>query len=454
MADPKKQKPAGRPPVADELGDRRARGRRRNRLKLLALAVLVFVTLIVAVWTIVFILTAEEEEMRLSFLTTGSIDISFSQSVAFLDDSEAVTAPVSGILVPLAANGERVAKDGDLALLVPQDRASDAQAYRSALSRYQARLFVVSGFADEAVNPQPVSPADSRLREAILEVIRSGGDEDVRSMAYAAEHFRNALERARSESGFFTYTDPELKSLDQECRKLLEVLESDPRTVRLTAPAAGEVSFVIRSPFVSLDLPQQHWDRNPQGNMDELITIPVTSLDMAYRLAEAGETLAAIRRFSGQTAAFWLPEELIGELGISQGQRLDLLKEDPDLNLPDCSVTRTVKTLDGRWYYLSCEGYPGYDARFAALSQVSVITGSVRGLRVPLTGLADFDREGESGKLRIVVGGVTKTVPVDILAWDDRYAIIASPEDSGKILKEADLYVVNPWTVEDGVLVD
>jgi hypothetical protein len=62
--------------------------------------------------------------------------------------------------------------------------------------------------------------------------------------------------------------------------------------------------------------------------------------------------------------------------------------------------------------------------------------------------------EEQTAKLRKIRSAVTETVAVRILAEDGHNALIATLSEEEKALTETDLYVTNPWTAGDGVLID
>lgn len=122
--------------------------------------------------------------------------------------------------------------------------------------------------------------------------------------------------------------------------------------------------------------------------------------------------------------------------------------------LKNLEVTRVREEATGDWLWVSSDEWTGYQPLTAAIEGATLIASTVKGLSVPLRSLMDVDFEARTATLRKIKGGVTETVTVDIVAHDGRVAIIASPEGESRPLTEADLFVTNPWTAGDGVLID
>lgn len=434
----------------DELGAKRIQHLRRNRIRLIVVAVLVLSAAVFAVWSIVFILTSEREAMRLSFLTQGSVDVATPCSLVFLDDAQALTAPGSGLLVPLAGEGERVGKGGRVALVVPLDREAEVSRYREARASYQADLLLASGYGDASRYPLPLSPADSQLRGAIAAVARSGAGAGTSGQVRAMAVFRDSFHRARSEAALLAKADPEIDQLQAECDRLISLLEGDGRTLVIQSPLAGELAFSVPVSSAGVDLVEG----DPQRVVDRLSSVSYESRDLSYQRVEAGDRVATVSRFSGRNLVAWLAERPEWDQAVGKGTSLAVRPEPGEPLSLDCTVTKVERVYDGLLLYLSCPNWSGYGPDRLAVEDAVLVTDQLEGLRLPLSGLMDLDLEKGSARLRTVKGGITRTIPVRIRAADDRYAIIESDEPGSNALTATDLYVVNPWTTEDGVLID
>ncbi len=438
--------------VTDELRVKRRVSVRGKRIRYLALVLLVLVTAFYAVWSILFVMTGKGEDIRLAFLRQGSIDRTTSCAVIFLDNGTAVQSPSAGLLLPLLDEGQRVSKDAELALIVSPGQEREVHLYRDAKEAYDARLFVVSGFADPARFQSPRSPADSRIREAIRAMIDLDAVSGIGSLYYGTQRIRHELEATRSEAALFAGTDEELLRLADECAGLLATLRADPRTVRLRAPVAGEVCF-SRSDLPSLDSIWKEMQAEMQAVPLRWAGTPNRWHDAPYTLVAPGERVASIRRFSGMNAATYLDNATADLLAIEKGDRVNLSDPETGLFLRDCLVERAEKIGPGRLYLFACDDLTCLWPRQVAMSSATLITGQTSGLRVPLASLFTLDQETQSTGLRCIRSGVTETVEVEILANDGTYALIRSKEEERPV-READLYVVNPWSAEDGQLID
>ncbi len=434
----------------DELGAKRIQYLRRTRIRLILVTVLVLSAAVFTVWSIFFILTSEREAMRLSFLSQGSIDIVSPCSLVFLDDSVPVTAPGGGLLVPLVNEGERVGRGGKIALIVANDLEAEAIRYREARAEYQARLLLTSGFGDATRYPQALSPADGQLREAIAGVARSEAWAWDSGQSQAIREFRGFFLRARAEAALIAGRDPELDQLQAECSRLINLLEGDGRTLVLQSPQAGELAFSILNSSEAIEAVEG----DPERVVDLLISAKYESRDLSYQRVEPGAKVASVSRFSGRSLAAWLAEPVEGDYEIRKGASLTVSPEAGGAVLGDCEVTSVEKVYDGILLHMSCEDWAGYRPERLAVKDASLVRSRVEGMRLPLSSLIDLDLERGSARLRTVKGGITKTSAVELKATDDLYAIIETVEPGASPLAATDLYVVNPWTTEDGVLID
>ncbi len=434
-------------PVRDELAAQRFARSRRKRVRLLAVAFLVMVTLVFAVWSVVFILTSDKEATRLAFLTRGSVGQTQTVSLAFLGEGQEIMAPGAGILLPLVEEGDRVARDVKIALLVSPDRESQIQRYGALREAYYARLFVVSGFADLVRHPQALSPADSRLREAITAL---AGATDKGDMAGALQAFDFLFPHSRAEAALFVGQDDQLDQLASEMEALRVLFESDAGTSVLRAPLTGLVSFILPS-FPS------HYEaikEDPLLHMEALASQIHQPRDLRYQMVQAGGIVARVQRFSGRSLVAFLPGQQAEDLDLRRGSKLDLFREGDGLDWQACELTSLDRLEEGLLLKLSYEDWSGYQPSRLAFQDVQLQLADQKGLRLPLTSLMNLDLDRGRARLMRVTGGVTAGLEVRILASDGRYAIIEAVDGSGRPLGESDLYVVNPWTTEEGLLID
>lgn len=436
---------------ADELGARRAAGGRKRRALVLLVSGLVLVTILFAVWSIFFVMTHDREEVRLSFLREGEIEESLGLPLVFLEEGTRISAPASGLLIPLAQEGQRLAKDGELALIVAPDKEREALLYKEAEAQYKARLFQVSGFADPTRFQTPRSPADSQLREAIRELINQRSQRNLEALNHQTAGLEDLVRQITPALSLFAGKDDQLEKLAGECQTYLAYLRADPRTVLLRAPLAGEVSYRIN------DWPQTEevWAQlklDPDRVISQLEESARGSGDLGYQLVTQGGDLAILRRFGGLTLASWLSHDHPKAQLIRKGTKLDIRDPESGLELPDCQVEALEENPQGWILRLTCPGARGSLPAEGAYGEVIFVLARTAGLRVSLSSLIDLDPEEGRAGLRRVKGGVTETIRIRLTASDGTFAIIEA-EDAGETLSQTDLYVVNPWRIEDGQLI-
>ncbi|NLA71380.1 MAG: hypothetical protein GX850_02975 [Clostridiaceae bacterium] len=443
-----------RPRMTDELSARRQVKRKKNSLRLAAMITLVLVTISFTVWSIMFILARDHEESRLSFLTSQTVGVPISSSIAILSDSTIVIAPSGGLLLPLVDEGSRVAKEGRYALIVPIEREDDVRRYRELKDTYRARLFAASGFADVNRYPLPLSPGDSLLREAIPAVSRSGGADESLDLKHSMRKLRFAFQRALTDAESFAKPVEELGSFGHECDSLLSSLESDANTRTLRAPVTCQVSFVLASSASAHDAEYWEWIPNPLSAIDQLINDPLIAEVLSYCQVETGQTVATLSKFSEQSVMAFISTDDLGSQSIKKGDRVDLYHRGEALAMKNCLVTRIISEDEIQRVFVTCEALPEHILHRSAMKDVSFIARNVKGLCVPLRSLANVSPDSQTAELMRIAGGVTQTITVNVLGMDERYAVIESQDTETRALSEADLYVVNPWTISDGKLID
>jgi len=82
---------------------------------------------------------------------------------------------------------------------------------------------------------------------------------------------------------------------------------------------------------------------------------------------------------------------------------------------------------------------------------VDFVFSTEEGLKVPLKCLMDISPDGTTATIMLVKSNVSTIREVEILAKDNEYAIITTPD---KTVNLYDTYIINPQNVEEGVIID
>ncbi|HZK28766.1 MAG TPA: hypothetical protein VFD19_00950, partial [Clostridia bacterium] len=406
------------------------------------------------VWSVVFILARTEEEPRLAFLTSETVEVRIPASIAILSDAIMMEAPVGGLLLPLVEEGARVAKDGPFALIVPSAREDDVRRYHDLKETHKARLFMVSGFADLAGYPLPLSPSDSLLRESLAAVGRSRGTDQLFALQQSMRSLRYSFGRALSDAELFAAQDTQLASLSRELDGLLASLESDVNTQTLRAPISCGVNFVFAPSLAVHDAEHWEWEPNPQKVIDQLANDSSIAGDVRYAQVAAGQRIVVLRKFSAQSLMAFVANNQADGQSLRKGDRVDLYHDQETVLSRKCLVTRIVEEDGLQRVFLLCDALPEHILHRSVMQDVSLVALRVTGLRVPLRSLMNMNADTKTADFMRITGGVTQRIRVNVLALDDRYAVIGSLDSDTSPLREADLYVVNPWTIGDGKLID
>lgn len=439
----------------DELGARRGLQNRRRRVRYAGLALLILATTAYTVWSIFFVMATEREEARLAFLRVGGVRQVVGCELVPLQAGTEVRAPAGDLLLlPLVEEGGRLAHHAPLALLVPPDLEREAWLYRDAREAFLARQFSLGGLADPSRFQAPLSAADSRLRHAIRDLAyHRSGLESTGSLGIRADTLRREFQLARVEGGLDGMADGELARLAAECESLIVYLKADPRTLTLRAPITGEVHFGGGGWPDEENVRRALKEQTDNGAGGLNLEVPEWP-DCRYERVSQGELIATVRRFGGWPALARLDLESIGALSLRKGSRLSL--NSPSGTWPDvsCRVEKLEESDAGWLVLLFCEGASPPISGSALMKEVALVSRQATGLRVPVASLIDYERESGKAGLRLVSGGMTRTVEVQVTASDGAHALITTPEGREPRFGEADLYVVNPWTVGDHQLID
>ncbi len=438
---------------SDQLGEQRKKHRFKNRAKLLAMAVLVAVTVAFAIWSVVYILARHEEKTRLAFITPRTVETTAPCSIALINQYEEIPTPAAGILVPLVEEGERVAKGDRVALIIRPDYEEYVKEYRLAGEACDARKMVLTGLGNTVEDVLPKTRSDSLMREAVVSLSQAKTIGDLAEFQRAGKQFIRAIAQYRNDALKNTEDDPELKELVREQKRLLERLEAV--VVEggvLNAPVPGTVSFLV--PVSAEKRDESFWVNtdNPEADVKRLSDPGLRPADSRQVPVKADSIAFTISNSSMSTVVVITSHDPDEESRLSKGNYIDLLfGEDERLNR--CRIRRALYAEEADRFFVTVSDQIGWSNYPPAIPDAQMVLKRVTGLAVPLRSLIDYREETGAAKLKKITGGVTETVSVQVLASDGAYAVIGGIGEESPV-EEADLYVVNPWTVGEGVLID
>ncbi|HHX20051.1 MAG TPA: hypothetical protein GX728_06430 [Clostridiaceae bacterium] len=438
---------------SNQLQERRKRRSKRQRVALMAMSILVALTVVFTIWALVFIMARQHETTRLAFITKRTIEETVTCPVALIDPYEKLRAPAEGILVPLVEEGVRVAKGDRVALIVRHGLDDAVREYMSANEAYHARRIVLAGLSNSVEEALPKTRSESLMREAIFSLSRASTIGDLSGFQSAIRNMNRALDSYRGENLQETDGDDELTERKRERDRLLEQLEASAVTDGiLTAPSPGTVSFYVSPSDNAIDEDGWREIADPKAEIERLASPSLLPIDRRQCHVTANMPIVCISNVAANTVIAVIPREPDDEKRLQRGDTVDLIISN-EIRLDRCSVSRVVPSEEIDRVFLTVAADAELSTRLTAVADASMTVKALTGSAVPIRSLIDFSADMKTAKLKKVTKGVTKTIAVQVTAYDGTYAVIECPEGE-EPLKEADLYVVNPWTIGEGQLID
>ncbi len=438
---------------SNQLQEQRKRRSKRQRAALTAMSILVVLTVAFTIWALVFIMARQHETTRLAFITKRTVEETVACPIALIDSSEKLRAPAEGILVPLVEEGARVAKGDRVAMVVRLGLEEDVKVFLAANEAYHARRIVLAGLGNTVEEALPKTRSDSLMRESILSLSRASTVGDLSALQRAIRRMSHALDSYRGENLQETNRDEELTERKRERDRLLEQLEASAVLDGiLTAPSPGTVSFYVSPSDDAID--EEGWREiaDPTAEIERLAAPSMLPIDSRQGHVSANMPVVCISNVAANTVIAVTPHDPDDETRVEKGDTVDLIIS-TDMRLDRCRVSRVVQGDDVDRIFLTVAADAELSSRLTAVTDAAMTVKVVTGPAVPVRSLIDFSAEAKTAKLKKVMKGVTKTISVHVSAYDGTYAVIECPEHE-EPLKEADLYVVNPWTIGEGQLID
>lgn len=437
---------------ANELQTQRKKRSRRRRSALVAMSALVVVTVAFTIWTLVYIMVRGNETTRLAFFMKREVEETVKCSVVVIDQHNKIFAPGEGILVPLVEEGDRVAKDDRVAMIVPRSLEEDVNRLWSLNEACNTKRILSAGLENTTEGALPKTRSDSLMREAILSLSRASTVGDLSPLRSAMRKMDRAFEEYRAE-GLDTEGDDELMVLLRERDRLLEQLKefAVPGGI-LTAPSPGTVSFYVSRSVKGKD--EQEWREiaDPRAEIERLADPSLQPLDSRRSYVTSNMPVACISNVSASSMVAVIPHNPDKETQLKRGDTVDLIIS-PELRLDRCYVSSVLRGEKDDSIFLTADAKIELPTRLTAITDALMTVNSIMGPAVPVRSLIDFHADTKTARIKKVEKGVTRTIPIRVLVCDGVHAVIETLAGV-ESLKEAELYVVNPWTIGEGQLIE
>lgn len=348
-------------------------------------------------------------------------------------EERVLEAPDTGILQLSRAEGERVAKGGQVAMVYNNEEALRRQ---QELEDVSARIEQLKYAKDSAMNSEAVLRLDNQIITGILELRSAVTANRLDTADTSLSELRTyVLKRDYSYSGGEDL-DAQLKELEGR----LKTLQSQTITTRkqVRAPVGGLYSAVVDG-YETVLTPQAAATMTPKEiallRRDENISSRVGKL-------VTGDTWYYL---------FSAPVESLGKM--TQGQKVSLRFASASAEDLEMRVVSIRPDENGQAAVLLSSKVKQSQITLLRLQSADIIWNTLEGIRVPAAAIR-VDSEGRTG-IYCVVGMNARFKPVEVLyTGGDGYVLVRGLSDGDKTkLRPGDSVIVTAFGLFDGKVV-
>jgi len=415
--------------------------RRKARHHAFSLTLLVMLIMVLTIFAILFIMREAKPRPRFSFIQTGTLSETVVLPGLIARDERLITAPMSGLLKPLATDGSRVAKGQKLAMIIPEgkeDQLKELQKCEKDIIDLQNELMREGkGSSAKAIYDESAASIASVINLIRRDLILH----DLSQMASYQATLSMILEQRTAKLLPIHFDDARLQALEQTKEALEQSLGLDAATLICDVP--GLVSFKLDG--LENELNNQMMLSLPADTIRSWLLESRSFL--LQNKAEKDKPVLRIATGLYQSLAYFVPGNQTAVFPI--GSVHTLIVTDDGQQIQDCHVVRSEKcdteTLvvfktDHRLEWLS-------DHR---VIQTELTLSQISGLKVPYTALMNHDVESSKAELMLVIRGVVRKSQVHVIDFDEESAIIEAIETEPYQPVITGILVTNPKSVEEG----
>lgn len=419
----------------------RANNRRRTFIvALIALAAILLTLLLIRTLT-----SHATPRPKLGIVQMGTVGDRYSAHGFVARDESILNSPVSGRLEPIVPEGQRVAMNTPVGLVLSDLDPSNYAAVRDLDRRIADRRLTVMNERNLSPAEELYESGDAQMHDSINAIrnsVRSGNLAEISSLQISLESMMQERNTALAEIEF---SDPVLADLESE--KRLYQAQVTQGSASLTAPAAGLVSFRPDSlateltPQVLAEMDFQTF-KEYYEKAEKRTVIPET--------VEAGEPVLTV--LTGAAHYFALQINDIKSTDIPEGAPIVIEIPEDAITIGGGILERMTPNEEGVMLLISTnrelERLLGKRS-----AEVSILLNSDQGLKVPSSSLVYRDEESTGlASLYIVSGGFVEVETVRVLMSDREFALI-EPMNANTNIRSGAIIVENPDSVEEGAAV-
>lgn len=449
----KKQKPERRRPAGSTIlvanTEHRWRMFRRRSAWGAAFSVgVVALVLVVAYASYWYVSRFAKEKPILIFMSEGTIVHSLGARGFVAREETVESLSNEGLLLPVAVEGSRVAKEENLAMIVPESQleaVSELQNLRQSIVQLQNDLLNQGKGSDAK---RIFEECDSQILP-IINQIRDGGSENRSENTQShISAIQIILEKRDAQLGDVDFNDSQLSALLDSKDQLQTALsiQSD----RISSPVPGIVSY--KSDSLDKELSVSSLETLSIDKAEEIIR---TAKPRMEDFIQDAKRQIRICENNIQYIGVVLNKSDMGSFFPSEGEKYDLAIAGEGVELPSCTVDRVDFGSDKVLVVFSTTKMVErlLDLRIVDVDILlnpdlpELEEGKTR-LKIALTALLDDKYETTGiGEIFLNVSGYAQKYPVKIIDYDREYAIIESIK--GNVPNTKNILISNPRSVEE-----
>ncbi|HHW23021.1 MAG TPA: hypothetical protein GXX26_09105 [Clostridiaceae bacterium] len=441
--------------MTNELEERiRKRKKKRNRRRLLSfLGFILMLIYIPAIWKWVFSVNHE-----ISVVRTATLEVKIPLEGIFIRNETTLKSPGTGIIIPTVQNGERVAKNKEVASFIQSNMRDVVENYRQMEIEILKRVVSEYDSASGTQRELWKTAIETQIKR-LTDLSNSGDLSD-------AEDIRSRVDRVLEARARYMLEDDLLKDKFKEEKKELERLRSNVQksVESIVSSKSGVVLYKcdgseeIYTPDTRYDITLDDIEKAVAGpvNTDKTLTPAEISI-------KESEPFGKIISNDKCWITFRIPEK--------QGAEISLQFEKARLNGKEISYEIEIEGIDERIPVIiektgeKNDDYQVFTARMSKLIESTMdfravkgnlVIKSITGMKIPIRSLFNINEVDDTADLAILKMNKVRFVRVQIAARQDNYAIIENIDttDTENSVNIFDIYLVNPKNVVEGQVID
>lgn len=435
------------PPVDSYKEGKKRRAKKANLRNGIVSFLLIIMAATVLMFVIHHLFNYIAAKPELSFISEGSIEHTIGARALIVRHEYVVPSGSSGDLVTQVAEGSRIARGQNIAMVVPQESqtlVNDLRNLQSQISDIQQEL-IENGQADGA---NVIYNEINNSIEPIVDMMRTDAmNGNISDLSSYSSSITVLLSQRESELSELTFDDARLRTLRSDAQSVEARLEGS--STMITAPEPGIVSYKLDGQETELSF-DMLLTAEPSEIRDRINSS--TGLITSDLYIDPGENVARIAQNEKQYIACFLNGSGATVEAFSVGSLHTINVGSEGISIGKCQVERVENTNNGILIVFSTTRYVEelLDLRTV---DIEVVINESTGLRVPMGCLVNPDFDRDVATIYINNEGFCDSVDVIIVDSDREFAIITPIGDSS-VPNMQTVIITNPSSIKPGEKVE